>query len=359
MIEENEFVELELGKTVGKKWKVMNKIDEGNCGVIYLVQDTKTKAEAAMKVEPSNLIGGSVLKMEAQILKRMQGRKFVAQLLSSGKKKERYSYMVMTLFGASLSQLFMQCKEEFTVSTQIRLGIQILYSLKQLHEVGYVHRDVKPANFVVGRKGSEARMLHLLDFGMARRYVTHNKRKAAEIRKPRENALFRGTMKYCSANTHTQNEQGRPDDLWSMLYMLAEMRKELPWSHFIDAYKIGKLKNATTDEELLVKCPPQMLLIAKHLRTLDYFKRPDYQLIFDILFKLMEELNVKYSDPFDWEVADVSTIQNLPCVLAVSEDNVTAVEDDKNQNKDLGSEQLNDNAFPFNVEDFSRNELGF
>lgn len=64
--------------------------------------------------------------------------------------------------------------------------------------------------------------------GLAREYILRADGKA-EMRRPRENTLFRGTTKYCSANTHSRSEQGRPDDLWSMVYMLAEMRGPLPW----------------------------------------------------------------------------------------------------------------------------------
>lgn len=56
-------------------------------------------------------------------------------------------------------------------------------------------------------------MVHLLDFGLAREYVIRSEGQV-EIRRPRENTLFRGTTKYCSANTHSRSEQGRPDDLW-------------------------------------------------------------------------------------------------------------------------------------------------
>jgi hypothetical protein len=87
-----------------------------------------------------------------KVLKRMKGKKFVAQLIDSG-KREKYSYMVMTLFGASVFRLFNICNKEFSIGTQIRVGIQILYGLKQLHDTGYVHRDLKMANLCLALKG--------------------------------------------------------------------------------------------------------------------------------------------------------------------------------------------------------------
>ncbi|KAI6204948.1 putative serine/threonine-protein kinase K06H7.1 [Aphelenchoides besseyi] len=265
-------VELPLGKVVGKRWKVVDKLGEGGCGAVYLVEELKTQARAAMKAESNFVAGGSVLKLEVQVLKRMRGRKLLNSSVQA--KKDRYSYMVMTLFGASLSKLFKECRRSFSVSTQIRLGLQILYGLKQLHE---------PANLAIGRKGGDARMVHLLDFGLAREYVLRSGGKV-EIRRPRDNTLFRGTTKYCSANTHTRAEQGRPDDLWSMVYLMAEMRGPLPWDQLRDKHEIGATKNKTTDEQLLEHSPPELLKITAHLRSLDYFKRPNYKLIFDILF---------------------------------------------------------------------------
>jgi tau tubulin kinase len=80
------------------------------------------------------------------------------------------------------------------MSTQIRLGIQILYGLKQLHDIGYIHRDMKMSNLAIGKKGPEARMVHLLDFGLAREFV-FRQNGVVWMRKPRENTLFRGTAK--------------------------------------------------------------------------------------------------------------------------------------------------------------------
>ncbi|VDN86762.1 unnamed protein product [Brugia pahangi] len=63
------------------------------------------------------------------------------------------------------------CQGEYlSVETWSRIGIQCLYSIKLLHDIGFVHRDIKPANFVMGHESDveQARCVHILDFGLAR-----------------------------------------------------------------------------------------------------------------------------------------------------------------------------------------------
>ncbi|KJH44401.1 hypothetical protein DICVIV_09567 [Dictyocaulus viviparus] len=59
---------------------------------------------AALKAESNFVAGGTVLKLEVQVLRRLSGLPHVPQLIHSG-KKEHYCYMVMTLLGDSLVAL--------------------------------------------------------------------------------------------------------------------------------------------------------------------------------------------------------------------------------------------------------------
>lgn len=55
------------------------------------------------------------------------------------------SYVVMSLLGPNLMQIKKNCKvNTFTAGTTTRIGVHALYAIKQLHEIGYVHRDIKP-----------------------------------------------------------------------------------------------------------------------------------------------------------------------------------------------------------------------
>ena len=67
----------------------------------------------------------------------------------------------------------------------LRLGLQALQCLETLHNQGFIHRDVKPANLAMGATMETKRKVYLLDLGLARQYVL----------KPRQDPGFVGTKR--------------------------------------------------------------------------------------------------------------------------------------------------------------------
>jgi tau tubulin kinase len=91
----------------------------------------------------------------------------------------------------------------------------VAQSLSLFLGIGYLHRDVKPANYTIGRAElKEVRKVYVFDFGMARKFVHED----GTIKKPRAVARFRGTVKYASVACHARREMCRLDDLESWLY---------------------------------------------------------------------------------------------------------------------------------------------
>ncbi|EPB71653.1 hypothetical protein ANCCEY_09251 [Ancylostoma ceylanicum] len=235
------------------------------------------------------------------ILRRLANKPYVAQLIQSG-KREQYCYIVMTLLGESLRHITKRLGKIFSVSTQVRIGINVLFGLKQIHDIGFIHRDIKPANMALGRFGSrEYKFIHILDFGLAREYIVVGSNGKPKMRRPRQRALFRGTTRYCSVSTHERSEQGRMDDLWCLLYMLAELRGPLPWANASDKKEVYEIKSKTEIDVVLENCPVQFIKFAEHLTTLNYYARPDYLLLYNLLADVMKAGRFSYSDPYDWE----------------------------------------------------------
>nr|XP_015217988.1 PREDICTED: tau-tubulin kinase 1 isoform X2 [Lepisosteus oculatus]XP_015217989.1 PREDICTED: tau-tubulin kinase 1 isoform X2 [Lepisosteus oculatus]XP_015217990.1 PREDICTED: tau-tubulin kinase 1 isoform X2 [Lepisosteus oculatus] len=282
---------------VKERWKVLKKIGGGGFGEIYEAVDTVTKENVALKVESAQQ-PKQVLKMEVAVLKKLQGKDHVCKFVGCG-RNEKFNYVVMQLQGRNLADLRRsQPRGTFTMSTTLRLGKQILESIEAIHSVGFLHRDIKPSNFAMGRLPSTYRKCYMLDFGLARQYTNTN----GEVRPPRNVAGFRGTVRYASVNAHKNKEMGRHDDLWSLLYMLVEFAVgQLPWRKIKDKEQVGQIKERYDHKILLKHMPTEFSIFLDHVVGLDYYTKPDYQLLMSVFENCMKERVITENEPFDWE----------------------------------------------------------
>ena len=237
--------------------------------------------------------------MEVAVLKRLQGTtSHVCGFLGCG-RNDIVNYIVMTLLGPSLSELRKrQPHQRFSISTTLRIGIQIIDAIRAIHDCGFLHRDIKPSNFAVGATPSTSRTCVMLDFGLARQYTTLT----GEVRQPRPVAGFRGTVRYASINAHLSRDLGRHDDLWSVFYMLVELAVgQLPWRKIREKEEAGEFKAQYDHKTLIRGMPIEFEVYLDHLNSLSYSEKPDYSLITNLLTTAMKRLGILNADPFDWE----------------------------------------------------------
>uniref|UniRef100_A0AAY4BAN9 non-specific serine/threonine protein kinase n=1 Tax=Denticeps clupeoides TaxID=299321 RepID=A0AAY4BAN9_9TELE len=288
---------LSVAVLVKERWKVLKKIGGGGFGEIYEALDLLTRSSVALKVESAQQ-PKQVLKMEVAVLKKLQGKDHVCRFVGCG-RNDRFNYVVMELQGRNLADLRRSMNRgTFTVSTTLRLGHQILEAIESIHSVGFLHRDIKPSNFAMGRFPSTCRTCYMLDFGLARQFTSS----CQEVRPPRPIAGFRGTVRYASINAHKNREMGRHDDLWSLFYMLVEfLVGQLPWRKIKDKEQVGKLKESYDHRLMLKHLPTEFALFLDHISNLDYFTKPDYQLLMSVFESSMRTYNVMENDQYDWE----------------------------------------------------------
>jgi len=109
-----------------------------------------------------------------------------------------YRVMVMQVLGKSLEGVFDQCERKLSVKSTCMLAIQILTRVQVLHDASFIHRDIKPDNFLMGGS-QEERLVYIIDFGLAKRYTD---RKTGEHIPFKEGKAITGTARYSSIATH-------------------------------------------------------------------------------------------------------------------------------------------------------------
>ena len=98
----------------------------------------------------------------------------------------------MDLLGPSLEDLFNFCSRRFTMKTVLMLADQMIGRIEYVHNKNFIHRDIKPDNFLMGI-GRHCNKLFLIDFGLAKKYRDNRTRQHIPYR---EDKNLTGTARY-------------------------------------------------------------------------------------------------------------------------------------------------------------------
>ncbi|XP_015236427.1 PREDICTED: tau-tubulin kinase 1 [Cyprinodon variegatus] len=259
---------------VKDRWKVLKKIGGGGFGEIYEALDLLTRENVALKVESAQQ-PKQVLKMEVAVLKKLQGKNHVCKFIGCG-RNDKFNYVVMQLQGRNLADLRRsQPRGTFTMSTTLRLGKQILESIEAIHSVGFLHRDIKPSNFAMGRLPSTYRKCYMLDFGLARQYTNTS----GEVRP------FLWTYDF---------------DVHASRFSVTSMNPQGSLKRR-QSEQVGQIKERYDHRMLLKHMPSEFNIFLDHVQALDYYTKPDYQLLMSVFENSMKERIITENEPFDWE----------------------------------------------------------
>ncbi|KAI3973038.1 hypothetical protein MKX01_019696 [Papaver californicum] len=302
-----------MESVIGGKFKLGRKIGSGSFGELYLGVNIQTGEEVAIKLE-SVKTKHPQLHYESKLYMLLQGGTGIPHLKWFGVETD-YNCMVIDLLGPSLEDLFNYCNRKFTLKTVLMLADQLINRVEYMHSRGFLHRDIKPDNFLMGL-GRRANQVYIIDYGLAKKYRDLQTHKHIPYR---ENKNLTGTARYASVNTHLGVEQSRRDDLESLGYVLMYfLRGSLPWQGLKAGNKkqkydkISEKKMLTPIEVLCKSYPSEFISYFHYCRSLRFEDKPDYSYLKRLFRDLLIREGYQYDFVFDW------TLLKYPEIGAIS-----------------------------------------
>lgn len=292
--------------TIIDNYQIDDLIGQGGYGEIYTVHKLNEQSLYAMKIENLDCEKQGLV-CEIETLQKLQDSPYFPKINGYG-VTNTFRYLVMSLFGLSISNTRrLLPNRRMTLLTVCRIGIFMIDCIESLHNHGFIHRDVKPGNFIFSDNYDCP--LILIDFGLSKSYIDP---KTHQPFPERPKSGFRGTSKYASLNAHSYKDQSQRDDLISWMYSLIELYNgRLIWSKAKDNASTRKIKQATADTELLAGLPPGFSDIWYYINTLGFAEKPNYDKIRKILCTVIYDTNKSYYDPFDWEALPESKLSHV------------------------------------------------
>ena len=286
---------------INSTYNLIESLSHGSFGSTFVAEYIPTNTLVALKVEKEDVKPSQILKELKiyQLLGEKEG--FPAQYGIMLYKSQRV--MGMELLGANLFELFIQCKKKFSLKTVIMIALQMLDRLEALHSIGYIHRDIKPQNIMIGR-AEKSHILFLTDFGLSTQYSRSSKE---TVLPPLLSNQVTGNALFASVGSHLNYEPSPKDDLESLGYMLAYLLNgKLPWSG-INTSDPQKKANIITNTKMTSSiynicgdAPEELATFLRHVKELKQSAMPDYNQYREIFIKLYRDNEFPEDNVYDW-----------------------------------------------------------
>ncbi|MBT97166.1 MAG: hypothetical protein CL902_00875 [Dehalococcoidia bacterium] len=285
---------------------VMARLGRGSFGEVFHIRDGQGK-DTALKLEKDRKSEAQNERARRQImnehtvyttLQRFRGFPRVYGVEEVRLTGGTHTGLNMQRLGPSLAQMQRKCPRGVIPEEHLIIVFRkALDRLRSMHRAGFVHRDIKPDNLMLGRHTDGE--LYLIDMGLATRFITPSGTHIPPRHRP--NGGITGTARYAALHVHDGHVATRRSDVESLLYAVAHLGTgSLPWQNIYkrpvgasdDTAKrqrnarIAECKRNSSAVRIFAGLPVDFSKMLRYVRGLGHSDAPDYERLDAMLQKI-------------------------------------------------------------------------
>lgn len=231
------------------RYRLMSEIARGGMGIIIRAYDRLLQRDVAIKLllkkyrdKPHSQ---ERFLTEALLTSRLQ-HPCIVPIYDRGETSDQRPFFAMKLIsGTSLSSVLRKTSdsdEQQDRSRLLKIFEQVCQTIAYAHSFGILHLDLKPSNIMVGEFGE----VHVMDWGLARRYCSEPKDLTRHVTEQSEDAAaihpvsLGGTPAYMSPEQACGNSVCPKTDVFGLGGLLCEILTGRPPYHGTDSRRVHK-----------------------------------------------------------------------------------------------------------------------
>ncbi|RZF43062.1 hypothetical protein LSTR_LSTR001240 [Laodelphax striatellus] len=308
-----------------KEWEIGESIGTGGFAEVYSAKESNKEASKkaitypfAIKVEPKE---NGPLYCEIHFYMRASKPEFleewkkmkkvkhcgISPFYSSGLftfKNQEYRFLVTDKYGKSLYTVITENDKQIPNETVHQIAVQLFDMLEYIHSKGYIHGDIKAANLLFGIKPGTESYLHLVDYGLAKKFKSDVQDLPIDPK-----LAGNGTIEYISRDGHNGVFGTRGDLEMLAFNLLHWFNSTLPWEKDIANASVVQQKKeelmsspSTYIKKNLPKVPTVMIKLLEYINSIENNEPIDFGLCRKLFSAELTKLKLKPYDELNFKV---------------------------------------------------------